>query len=322
MLKRLTLVRGGVAKKDFQPLLTFFHIYEGRIQGTNGRLTIDASCEQLKGIEATVHCIKFLKAVDACNGEPNIKITAAGNMMVSKNSFRARLPLGEHEKYPRTTFQVDLPIQPPPENFIQVLKRLQPFMGEDATRPWMNAVHFKDGFAYATNNPVMVRVWVGDCPNMTLPGFLVDELIRLALIPESLVISENNIFVQFKEEVWIRSSTLDGSWPLVGTMLDNFHMNTELVPIPHQLKEVINQILPFCPNPKFPEIILNEKGVSTGDGDMEANVEGISFPECKWHAENLLLVLSEASKIDFTKWPKPCPWLGDGIQGVLVGLKD
>lgn len=322
MLDKLKLVQGGVAKKDFQPLLTFFHIYAGRVQGTNGRLTIDSVCHKLCGIEATVHCEKLLKAVASCGGEPKIRITEAGNMLVSKGSFRARLPLGEHEKYPRTDFPEEEIKCPPPPNLIAILRRLQPFIGEDATRPWMSSILFRKGFAYATNNPILVRLWAGDCQEMVLPGFLVDELVRLNLTPKSMVVKSNGIFITFEEDLWIRSSVIADTWPAVEDMLNKFHANVALAQIPKELCPAIDKILPFCPDPKFPEIVLTKDGVSTGTGDMSAEVTDLCFPESKWHANNLKLILTEATKIDMTAWPSPCPWVGDKIQGVITGLRN
>jgi hypothetical protein len=91
--------------------------------------------------------------------------------------------------------------------------------------------------------------------------------------------------------------------------------------IPEGLKAAIEKILPFCPDQKFPEIHLGTDGVSTADGAMSAVVEAFDLPESRWHAKNLLLVLSEATEIDFSTWPKPCRWSGlGGVQGVAVGL--
>ena len=42
MLDVLDFVRGSISKKDIVPILKSFHVYDGRIQGTNGRLTIDS----------------------------------------------------------------------------------------------------------------------------------------------------------------------------------------------------------------------------------------------------------------------------------------
>jgi len=317
MLKTLKLVRGAVADKDLVPVLTHFHIHDGRIQGGNGRVTIDAPCPELAELNITVPADRFLKAVDGCDGGPNLNVTEAGALMVKKGGFKVRLPLSPQDDFPRIEQEPgEEPI--PVKDLLPILQRLRPFIGEDASRPWLCAVAVMDGYAYATNNPVMVRVPAGDLPFMTIPVFAVDELLRMRLEPESVTVTETGLLFHLPGGTWLQCRSLAGEWPDVGEYFEE-HGNYPMVP--SGLKAAVEKILPFCPDLKFPEVHLGPEGISTADGAMSAIVETTDLPESRWHAKNLLLILSEATEIDFSTWPAPCRWSGvGGLQGVAVGL--
>lgn len=40
-----------------------------------------------------------------------------------------------------------------------------------------------------------------------------------------------------------------------------------------------------------------------------------------FNIDMLQILKGVANKIDFTKYPKPCPFLGDRIRGVIIGMK-
>ena len=130
------------------------HIYAGRIQGQNGWLAIDAPCPELAGIEATVPAERFLKAVDACDGEPKLSLTDT-SMTVSRKGFKARIPLLPHDSFPC----VDVSGQPDLTGIelLPTLRRLRSFVSEDASRPWSQGVLCVGNHAYATNNVILVR---------------------------------------------------------------------------------------------------------------------------------------------------------------------
>ncbi|MDZ4343969.1 MAG: hypothetical protein U1E51_16235, partial [Candidatus Binatia bacterium] len=92
MLDALKFVRGAVKDSDtVMPVLTHFCIHKGRIQGTNGRISIDSPCPELT-FEAVLPADKFLSAIDACKGEPKMRFTDGGKFVVERKPFRGFLP--------------------------------------------------------------------------------------------------------------------------------------------------------------------------------------------------------------------------------------
>ena len=319
MLKTLNFIRGAVATRDLVPVLLSIHAYDGRLQGSNGKLTIDAPCKDLAGYDFTVPCTPFLKAVDACNGEPKLVVSDdKGRLSISKGVFKAMLPLSTHEDFPRqkSEGEVGLNLSGP---ILPVLRSLSPFISEDASRPWACGVLFRNGYAFAINNIVVAGAPALTFPmSLNLPGFLVDELLRIGMEPTSVLANSDRITFHFANGSWMKSSLLSAEWPAVEKMLPETAPPTT---VPEGLLSAVEQIVPFCPDPKQPLIYLGADGVKTSDGDKSATVGGFDLPQSVFRAEPLTAVLRVACAVDFSTYPKPVPWTGiSGLRGLIVGV--
>lgn len=322
MRDTLNLVRGAVSTKDLLPVLTHFHIYEGRVQGGNGRVAIDAPCQELAGFDCTVPAERFLKAVDACDSEPKLKLTDGGKLTVSKGKFRATLPLADHAAFPRT------PAVPKVNSFLgkvklpallPLLRRLYPFIGEDASRPWSCGVLLDGGYAWATNNVTLARA---PCPvfqNTLLPVFAIDELLRIGQEPVSIQADENALWFYFTGGWWMRCQKLQGAWPDVAAFMPAEPPVRAWPAAP--LAVAVRKVLPFCPDPKCPVVQIGPEGVGTLEGEMSA-LEGYDdLPAGCFRAEPLLAALDAAQSVDLSTYPKACYWSGEDIDGIIVGMR-
>lgn len=321
MRKTLNFVKGAVSTKDLVPVLTNFHFYSGRVQGGNGRVTIDAPLD-LSGVDITVPAVPFLRAVDACEGSPDLSITDGGKLVMKKGKFRSMLPLSDSTTFPRA--EVDLTsstLWKPKPGLLKALRTILPLIGQDASRPWACGALFKAGYIYATNNVVMVRIpWaMPDDICINVPSFAVEELIRVGTEPTGFQFSETSaVFTYENQSMWIKTQLFESKWPDV----DKFFTDAALDLVPCGLADAVRKVLPFCPDSKHPVITMNEKGVHTAEGDMSASVEDMELPEGRYRAEPLLLVLQQATTIDLTKYPSAVPFAGlNGLQGVVIGVK-
>lgn len=314
----LEIVRGAVSTKDLLPVLTHLHIYAGRIQGANGRLNIDTPCGMLARIEATVPADRFIKAVEMCNGTPSLKVTET-KLVLSRGSFRAQLPLADHSSFPRAEV---LPTgwKALEGGLLSVLRILRPFISTDAIRPWACTALLQADYGWATNNVSIIRTplpraWSGV---LMLPVFLIDELLRIDIEPEAWLQDVNHIMFRLPGGTWIRSQKFVGEWPdnafgLIKEVENSISAD--------KLYAAVEAILPFCPDKNFPIIHTGPKGVSTTEGETYAEVNDIVLPEAAFNAAALAQVLQLAKEIDLTHYPKPCPFKGDNLEGVLVGCR-
>jgi DNA polymerase III sliding clamp (beta) subunit (PCNA family) len=313
MIEVLKTVMAAVSTKDMVPVFTHFCLYSGRVQGCNGVVYIDAPFPH-DIAECTVPANRFLKAVEACDDDPTFGVTDGGKLSVKRGRFRAYLPILPFADFPRAT--LDGSSVPVPPDLVQVLTRLKPFISEDASRPWSLSILLREGFAYATNNIIVMRTpidWQG--PEVTLPVQLVDRVLEVGEVPNECHIGPQHICFSWGD-TWMRSALTLHPWPGVETMCEK--EATEVVP--QELKDAVTKIKAFCVNEKFPVIRLSDV-VQTDDGEHGASFEGFDLPEGAYHADQLLKVLTVATHIDFSAYPAPCAVTGDKLQGLIVGLK-
>ncbi len=320
MRDALNLVRGAVAKKSMLPVLTYFRLYNGRVQGSNGRLSIDAPCPGIEGLDACVPAERFLKAVDACDGEPRMRLTDGGKLSVSRGSFRALLPTIPPADYPLAEHG-DLTPAIGMGDWLPALRALAPFIGEDASKQWAMGIWLApDGHGYATNNTALARIpvpWSATDEPLIMPGFLAEELLRLGLEPDGMSYGDGAIVVDLPGGAWIRSRLIEGQFPdSVRGMIPDDCAGVNSADV----LAAVRRVRPFCPSTTFPRIILRGDGVLTEEGEMSAHVGGMALPDSKWHADVLELMLANADEVDFSQ--VPCPFKrSDGLVGIGLPLR-
>jgi hypothetical protein len=322
------LVRGAVSKKDLVPVLTHFAVHQGRIHGYNGRIHISAPCADLAPLPSfTVPAQLLLAAIDACADEPvltidddkpdRIEITDTGS------AFCAVLPVGHIDQFP---------IPPPPAKgkrmrgpLLDVLRTLQPFIGEDASRPWCASIKLHGAVAFATNNVALaamalpVGMPLTDC---ALPVFAVEELLRIGEEPQSIAFEEGHaLWFALPGSVQVRTCLVDvGQWPDAAGVLKAAQLDAQYQAIDPSMAAAVQHCVPFCPDPHNPAIVLDKNCVRTQDGATTACVGGFAGLAGTYHATPLQLVLAAATGAAWDKAPR-VPWQGaGGLAGVLMGL--
>lgn len=319
MLNALNTVRGAVATKDLIPVLQAISVYGSRIQGTNGRLTIDAPCADLRGYNFIVPCAPFLKAVDSCNGEPVLTVKPDGSSInVKRGTFKVNLPLDTTDSFPHQ-LPSGQPLSGVSGDLLPTLKVLRAFVSEDESRQWACGILFKDGVAYATNNVVVASMPTVSFPSaLNLPRFFIDELLRLKREPIEILADDRSITFKFEDTSWIKSSLLATEWPPVEKMIPTSVEGIVL----EGLLSAVEQITPFCNDAKQPVILFGSDGIKTLEGDKSAHFEGFDLPYGAYRSEPLGAVLRAADQVDFTTYPKPCPFAGpNGLKGLMIGVK-
>lgn len=316
----LQLVRGAVSKKDLVPLLSHFCMYGGRIQGTNGFLCIDAACAALSEHEFAVPADRFIKAIDACHGEPLMKYDHEKRVLVmSRGRFKAKIQTGDVTQYPRHDKPEGTTVVPT-DDILKPLRRLRPFIGEDASRRWCLSVFVSGGYAYATNNVIVVRVpFPAQLPDgYMIPGYAVDELLRINEPPQSIVVGENHTSFFFGD-YWVKAQLDSSRWPDIAALFERIHEGAEMVEVPPGLAVAVDTVAPFS---TMPEIILTADQVTTPDGDHGAEVDGFTLHPGRYRTETLQLVLKAATLVDFSRYPQQIPWAGEqGMIGIFVGVR-
>lgn len=323
MLDALNLVKGAVSERDLVPALTHLAIDDGHIHGFNGRVHISTPCKELKGFKFTVPMAPFLAAVEACEGDPKILQVEGKNVIfIRRGKFGANMPYGPLENFPLPQASAAKKIKV--ANLLPVLSALRPFIGQDATRAWSASIKFNGSTAIATNNVVLVQAMLKTAiPSMALPVFAVEEMLRLGYEPTTVTVKPNAATFHYTGGLWLRTLLIEEPWPDAGAVLTKAHEGASLAPIPKGLSGAVQQIRPFCPDPKLPLIQLKDGTVSTLQGALSAAIDGFAGGMGVYHADPLTAVLSCALRMGWGSFPR-VPWVGKtqdvALKGVLLGI--
>ena len=315
MLDALKFVQGGVAKKDFVPSLTHFRIENGTIKGFNGSLGLSSPINI--DLEISPKATPLIKAIQTCKETVSINVTPTGRLCIKSGKFKAFIDCTP-ELYPDVEptgniIEITKPLLP-------AIKKIAPFISEDASRPWARGILFSNQSAFATNNIVMIEYYLGyQFPvEINVPHAAIKELLRINEEPIKLQISEKSITFHFEGNRWLKSNMCQLRWPNVASILDKPSNQT---PVHPELFNILEDLKPFTDesdriylsNNKISTTSLSEQGASF---EIDANIE-----TCCFNRNQLSLLENVAEKIDFSLAPQPCLFTGDSLRGALVGIR-
>ena len=318
MLRELKFVQGAVGKKDFIPAITHFCIEDGHVRAYNGTIALSSpiKCD----LSVKPKAIPMVQAIARCDDTIALSMTAAGRLAIRSGNFKAFIECVEESQSH---------VQPEGEviNFdgklvLEGIKTIQPFIGNDASRPWSAGILIKGESLFATNNVCAVEFWMGaEFPlTVNIPKAAIAEMIRINEAPTHAQVTETSITFHYADGRWIRSQLYSTEWPDFNKILVGYHDITH-TPIPKELFVGLSTIKPFVN--KNGQVFLKEDVIHTHEDPNE----GASF-ELDWiHKDSLfnleMLALLEgiAETADFERYPAPCPFFGGRVRGAIIGMR-
>lgn len=319
MLNDLKFVQGAVAKKDYVPALTHFHIGDGRIYGFNGVLAISTPTDL--AVTATPKAVPFVKAIASVGDDQEValNLTEAGRLSVKAGNFRAYVECHPDDSgIPRVAPAGEL--VPLPPGILAVMRVLEPFMGIDASRPWAMGILLKGQSAYATNNIILVEHWlplVFPSP-LTIPAEAVKEMLRIGIDPVGIQLEERAVTFHYPSGAWLRTSLFSTEWPDLARVLDVDH---NAAPFPEGFFDGIKRL--DAVTGKDNRLYLRGGIVATSPHDDDgALIELNDFNGIGCHFLGQMTRLEGvATTIDFSMWPGPCLFFGGMLRGAIIGLR-
>lgn len=319
MIEALRFVKGAVATKDFVPELTHFRIGQGMVRGYNGEISL---CSPINlTFDVMPKALPFIKAIESCDEAAKLHVTDSGRLAIESGKFRAYVECLPPEQYPdvypegeRVAIEFDL---------VGVLKKLNPFIAEDASRPWARGILLNQQSAYATNNIIVIEHWlpVAVPTPVNIPKDAVREIIRIGENPTAIQVSETSISFHYENGSWLRSQLYDLSWPDVRKILP-IPENYELTMVPPELEDNLAKLAPMVGEQKA--IVFDGAYMSTskepGVGAMLAMPD--DCPPCGvYNVKQLQLAASVMTHVDWTPYPRPAVFFGPNIRGAIIGMR-
>ena len=316
MIDDLKFVQGAVAKKDLAPELTHFQIKDGRITGYNGHIALSSPIN-LK-LDVVPRAVPLIKAIQSCKETVQINLTPKGRLSIKSGPFKAFVECLEEKEFPDLTpkgetIELD-------GKLIEHFKLLEPFIAEDASRKWARGILLNGYSAFATNNIVLIEVWLGyHFPfAVNIPHSAIKELIRIKQEPTSIQLDESIITFHFSEGRWLKTQVYTTEWPDLTKILDN---PAQPVPCGTDFYDNCEQLIPFTD--EHDAVYFNGEELSTSKHDEQgARFATENIPtEGAFNLTQLLKLKGVAKTIDFSLYPAPVLFFGDNIRGAIIGQR-
>lgn len=321
ILPALKFVKGAVAKKDFAPALEHFRINRGRVLGYNGAMAISSPINI--DLDVCPKALQFIKAIDACQGTISLGLTDAGKVVVTSEKFRCVVDCEKPENYP-TVLPQGQRVELTQPGLLDALTYLEPFIADDASRPWACAVLLDGYSAFATNNVVLMQYWLGwQFPKrVCIPSSAVKEVIRVGEEPTAIQFDERRVFFHYKGDRWISCQLIEQAWPPnVSQLLEQGQEGGPGEEVGEVFFDAVEQLLPFTD--ELNRIyFLGDKMSTVAKPDGAGSIVAICCPTygC-YNGKHLLNLRDVVSHIQFSAYPSSVPFVGQRVRGRIAGLR-
>jgi len=314
MLKELKFVQGAVAKKDFIPAITHFCIENGSVRAYNGTIAMSSpiACD----LNCKPKAIPMVQAIGKCSDTITLSMTPAGRLSIRSGSFKAFVDCVEesqsHVEPEGETITFDGAM------LLKAIKTIQPFIGNDASRPHLTGLLLRGQSAFATNNVCLVEYWLGvDFPRVVnLPRAAIAEMVRINEEPTHAQVAENSMTFHYASGRWVRTQLYSTEWPDLAKVLER---ESRPGPIPKELFEGLENLKPFANT--FGQVFITENGLRTHEDPNEGAAFDLPWihRESIFNIEMLRLLENVATEADFNQ--DPSMFFGDRLRGAIIGMR-
>lgn len=317
MLQELRFVMGAVAKRDLLPAMTHFAIESQTVRSFNGQLAL---CSPIPfDIDCKPKAEPLYRAIQNCKETVQLSMTPTGKLSLRSGPFKALIEC-VHDETPHVIPE-GVEVSLDGNTLIDALKTIEDFIGDDASRPWCNGVLLKGCSAFATNNVIAVEYWTGiEWPHtVNIPRNAVRELVRIGEAPSFAQMGSNSMTFHYPDGRWLRTQLLSSEWPDILQML-NKAFQQSFYPIDEELFEGLAVLKPFTD--KLGRIYMGDGKLRTHaspDEGAEYALASATTPGIYRH-EMLTLLAGVAKKINWSNYPKACPFYNERVRGVIIGL--
>lgn len=316
MLATMRFVRGAVSTKSLVPEMKHFWIKDNTIRGYNGVIALQSP------IDFAVPCmplaVPLVAAISKCEAVMSLGLTDSGRLRVKSGPFRSFIECTDvpmPEIYPQGDLvELDGPA------LMKAIQAVVPFVGSDASRPWVNGILLRNKSAFATNNVCLVQYWIGvELPlSANIPMEAIREMIRIGAPPTHAQVSDHSITFHYSDQRWLRTQLYSMDWPDLESILNR---DATYRPVPPALVDGLEAIKSFLE--KDTNVYLKGDTIYTSEADgigASYQIEGLDAVGI-YKFEMLMMMANAAKQVDFSTYPAPCCFLNDTMRGVIIGLR-
>jgi len=272
----------------------------------------------------------FISAIAACErleAVPSLSLQSSGRLRIVAGKFRVNIECSPDDfpHYLPEGQYIDL--QP---GLLKAFEILEPFVGEDASRPWARGVLIRDGSAFATNNVVIGQYWLGwkFSFDMNIPDECIREVIRVRKEPTGISASDRSVAFHYDDGRWIRTQLLTTSWPSIEPVLDR---PATAIAIPPDFFDGLDYLEPYCDDNRSVHFKNNRTLSTHVQDELGATFEldtplGDAALRGRYNIDQLRHLAKTVGVCDFSLYPAPALFYGSGdlsvFRGAIVGMRE
>lgn len=309
-------VKAAVATKDLAPHLTHFLVKQGEIIATDGEIFAGAPFPDARTY--LVPAKEFEKVITRLGDAAEIALEE-NSIVISVKRYRSRVKtLADHTQY--TYLHPEGTMVKPPKGFVGILRRLRPFISDNATRRFAMAYRLRASNVTVTNNVVMARCDFAAKTkfNHLVPVWAIDNVLsRKEVELTSLQYTDKSFSFIFDDDSWLRTPLIDDAFPddaLDGVMKTAGTAKWEVTKDWREVYATVSDLSEETIR-LLPDKITGGMGHQDTQGDVKTPVKD----QTAWAPKFLTPVINLATHFDPALYPKPCPWHGREIKGVVMG---
>jgi hypothetical protein len=307
--------------KDLVIGMTYYLVKDGSIKATNGRLT--ASYPWPHDGEFLVPGKEFEKVLARMDEEPKI-IVEDKKIKIRTEAFRSSIqtrPATDWDYPGIEKAQWELI----PDDLIEALRKLRPFLSENATQAWAQCVALEPGWAYASNNIAIAGVQCTSLKNIQalLPIWAIDFVLSRTANLSHWAWSDHYVAFGWNSGAWMRSQLTVGKFPeKAATMIRQSIHENPTQPVTDEFRKAFQQVAELAEDTL---LIFRNRIESKFGQALVFSIADCAIPQgsiaSAWGAKFLLPVLKVADYWAPDAWPKPAPFKGQNVSGYVVGRR-
>jgi len=242
-----------------------------------------------------------------------IKMSIKKNKIyITSGRFRTNIELIPVENYPVIENNNEkLKVQ---SDILKQLDIASKFTDINDVRLFCKGVNMSDGLLTATNGRMAIEKEISDIDinPVIIPTKAIESMAKLNTFIDSLSVDSGTIFFNF-EDGFLFTRTIDQKMPDLSKMWGEVKNITEL----SEIKDAVKTIAPFC---EFDRTMVFGESIRTRNED--SSVDGFNFKDLAFNVDYILKIIEVADQIDLTiEFPKMTPFKGEGVRGVVAGVK-
>lgn len=320
MKQYLDKIKAALARKDIVSHFAYYRIKDKRLAASDARMTVSTPCPYAG--DFMVPGLALEKIAGNLKDDLTIELSENKRAHFKSGKFKAALPImiegAIDYRQPEGKWRA------PPPTFVEALRKVRPFISDNAVHYWSLSTSLREDNMCASTNVSLAQV---ECLGLEgagelLPSWAVDYIIDRDEDLEAMMFGEGYMAFMWADDTWMRAQLIDDRFPDIEKILAlraTVTKNTLLVQ--PEWRSAFNTIAEMAPSriEIFADKLVGIEKEDRFEFEIDSPVPEGS-PMSAWNPKYLGPVVEIANTIQLDAWPRPATFRGDGFDGVVAGV--